>query len=585
MKCFVCFLACLAALDAVGQNFRYTVEARPERDDWKVELFVAMPMPSDITFSLPAWAPGNYRILNFGQWIDSLSAVDSAGRHLPVIRKNFNQWKISDARNLHTITYRVSDIPEDSLPTLPTSLNDMNADHFFFNGTAVFGYIDEFQSESFEVNYRLPATWNVFCSLDSTGPGRYRARNYDELADSPVMAGDSSVKARTYRHRDTKYVFTIHGSSSVDPDSLWSAAVPFIDEQTELLGDAPDSYYFLLRFSNEGRRFGALEHSRSSAYYLFPLRRGAVIRGSFVQDVMSHEFFHLWVPKRIYPPTLGAIHYQAPGKINTMWFIEGTTEYYAHLSLVRSGQMTPTELYRRLARWSEQETDLSLEKLSQKASQLGVAGAMYTKGALVSFLLDVDIRHQTNNRSSMDDLIKFLNQEFGQKGKAYDDSKFIDVILQATGADVSTFYKNIIQKNRPIDYVESFARAGLSFKRHTPGFMGWIMDLDDDNRLLVNGVTEGYTAAQIGLESGDLVLSINGHMITNHADQTRELLLNIDQLPVGSALTIVVERNSTEKTLTGMMRPGPLVETRIVPDTTASTERQTLLNSLLTGKK
>lgn len=586
MKFFFGVLLCLVTWNAVGQPLRYTVTARPALDNWRVELSVDAVLPREITFSMPAWAPGNYRILNFGRWVDSLVAMDATGKPLPVNRKNSNQWKISNAHLLHSISYRVMDIPEDSLPTLPTSLNDMNLDHFFFNGTAIFGYIDELQHAAIEVTYHLPSMWNLFCSLDSIGPLMYRARNYDELADTPVMAGDSGVRSASYPYGNAKYVFVTHGSPSIEPDSLWSSARPFIDDQVALFGDSPfERYYFLIRFSNEGSRYGALEHARSSAYYLFPLRRGAAIRGSFVQDVMAHEFFHLWVPKRIYPTALGPIHYQTPGKINTMWFIEGTTEYYAHLSLLRSGQMSATEMYRRLAKWSEQESEQSLEKLSQSASQIGVSGAMYTKGALVSFLLDVEIRHQTNNRASLDDVVRYLNREFGRALKPYDDGKFIDIIFKATGADVSSFYKNVIQKNRPIDYVTQFAKAGLLFERHTPGFMGWLMDLDDENRLLVSGVTEGYTAAQIGLESGDVIVSINRQQITDDVDQTRELLQNIDQLPVGTALTIVVERNATETTLTGLMRPGPLVETRILPDPKASGERQALLNSILSGKK
>lgn len=575
----------LAAHAVTAQDFLYTVRPLPAADGWSIEMSIRTSLRGDALFALPTWAPGSYRMVHFARWVDSLQAFDEHQRPLKVTPQSDRTWKIAKAQTLRTIRYFVRDIDEDTLATLPTTLSDFRSNYFFANGPALFGYLEGQKEKSCGVVYRLPEGWNVWCALDSVGPIHYQAPSYDHLIDAPVMGGSTGVESSTVWFGGKKYVFVSVSESPVSLDTLWAIAQPFVESQTAMMQEQPYAdYYFLFRFSSEGTRFGALEHARSSAYYLPQPRRKQTLRGTFYQEVMSHEFFHLWNPKRIFPVGLGPFDYRRPLKMRAMWLIEGATEYYAQLSLVRAGQKSEKSFWRQLGRWCEDPSEGPLEELSLAAGERGVAASMYTKGALVSFLLDAEIRHQTQNEKSLDDVFLHLNREFAAKGKPYSDKALPDIILRATGADVETLYMKHIASDEEPPLEELFAKAGLLYRRTIPGFMGWIMDIDAESRLYVSGITEGYSAQKMGLLAGDVMMTMNGLSIPKDPDKIRDLLFSVDSAAVGSPLSFQVERNGTELDLKGFIMPGPVVEIVVDPLPDPTPLQQSILRSLVTGK-
>jgi len=258
--CLIPLFQCASVTLAQEARFKYVVDVtHPTEDAFRVTLTMDGIQESEASFFIPAWSPGSYRMCQFGRWIDSLGAWNREGRALPVTRKGFNEWRIREANTAVKITYLAHDIPEDSLETLPTSLNEICPEYFFFNGPTLFGYFKNYKNKKYEVSYRLPGQWRIWCALDSLGPAAFTATNYDELIDAPVLAGGSQIHCTEFILNNSKYVMVINSESEISADTLLAITRPLIGYQTQLFGETPfQRYYFLMNLFTGSARAGAL---------------------------------------------------------------------------------------------------------------------------------------------------------------------------------------------------------------------------------------------------------------------------------------------------------------------------------------
>ena len=59
--------------------------------------------------------------------------------------------------------------------------------------------------------------------------------------------------------------------------------------------------------------------------------------------LIAHEFFHVWLGKRIRPEPLGPFDYTRENYTRNLWVVEGFTTYYTDLVLRRYRDPTPVE--------------------------------------------------------------------------------------------------------------------------------------------------------------------------------------------------------------------------------------------------
>jgi predicted metalloprotease with PDZ domain len=565
----------------------YTVEIKdPASKKVYVTLNIATISENNLTFLFPAWAPGNYKICNFGQWIDSVQAFDRANQPLSVSRKNVNAWQIRKTKNISKITYIARDIPDDSLESLPTSLSEVGADYFFFNGPALFGYLKNHKNERCRVSYKLPDRWHAWCSLDSVNPFAFAAEDYDELIDCPVVAGGPRLKNYDFEVHNARYTLVVNSESEVKTDTLIASIKNIVAYETNLFGETPfEKYVFIFNFFTAGQHFGALEHANSSAYYLPPPLNEKEIRTGFYARVIAHEFFHLWNPKRIHPRPLDTFDYQDSIAITSMWFIEGVTEYYAKLALVRTGLWPPSYFYNEMRTIAQADIRDNLEALSLQSARTGVAASMYTKGALAAFLMDIETRDQTNNAKSLDDAIIYLNKDLAHKNKNYEDRRLIDLFRKATGVNLEDFYKNCIGGTEPMPVKNMFAKAGLRYEATYPPFLGWNLDIDDDGQLYVSSFTENSTATNVGLQIGDVIKEIQQTKITADNDQIRSAVQAMDTMKVGENIRFAVLRSAKPMELSGKIKPASQPDVRVTEELSVTPKQKMIRDGILGNDK
>jgi hypothetical protein len=139
----------------------------------------------------------------------------------------------------------------------------------------------------------------------------------------------------------------------------------------------------------------ALRQGRPSVVLLFGARaQDAAFAGDWVA---YHELFHLGNP-----PVQGRLP----------WFIEGVATYYQDLLRAREGvasaQAMAADLWDGFRRFCGPEGGRSLSRESRAMSQTHRFTRVYWGGACLAFALDVAIRERSQNRRSLDDVLRAL---------------------------------------------------------------------------------------------------------------------------------------------------------------------------------
>ncbi|MCS6988336.1 MAG: PDZ domain-containing protein [Chloroherpetonaceae bacterium] len=583
MKSLFRLVLCAATLVAIGgcrtaekvakrfsePHCSYIVDAsKPETGTLTVTMqYHGVEFGEEAIFCLPAWAPGAYQFLEYGRFVKAIYPIAENGDTLPHSSLHSSMWIIQKAKRLKKIRYVVGETTELASDVLWVERTEINSNRVYFNGTNVFAYIDGFKRLPCEVRYELPQGWRVASAIEiAPNSTEAVAQDYDELVDAPVLMGKFDRSESLILGKP--HSFVIDSDEPFRPDSLVKVTEEIVKAHYRLFGELPYSkYVFLFRLVRPKflSSYGALEHRNSSAYFM-PVGDWRKVRSDQLTNTISHEFFHLWNPKRIHGELLGGkenggFDYQNRIFTPNIWFVEGVTDYYADALLVRNGIISPQAfldgLWQRIShlKMFPSEREESLEALSLRLASVESSDEMipfYVKGTLVAMMLDIELRLLSGDRFSLDSLLVKMNETYGKPQKSYPEDSLIYVIQSLSGADVTPFYAKFIIGTDSLDLQSYFAKIGLELttrEEETP-FSGYLALPDSSDNFIVGFVMPGSEAAKMGVQSGDEIVAIDGIDKTRKEEFAQRVMFYEGQR-IGDSTTVVVARGDKRLTLRG----------------------------------
>ena len=444
----------------------------PEAHSFRVTATVSV-KGKDVVVAMPAWN-ALYQIRDFAYRVRSLVVLEpnGAGRRVPeeLDKQTWLLCRCSRMKNPpRAITFRYW-VAWNSPGPFDSQLNEHLA---FVNLAEVLMYVPGRRWEPLEVQFEnVPADWNLIAELRS-GPDAdsFVARSYDALVDAPVEAG-----------KFEEFDFDKEGAHfrvAVDPASYNTSNLEkwlqrITGYELHLMGGPPfHEYTFLYRigpFPEVGG--GGMEHANSCAI--------SVQNSEELKNVSAHEFFHAWNVKRIRPQAFEPIDYAREQYTRVLWFAEGVTSTYAAYTLVRTGLWSKTQFYGDLAKqitdlasrparkWQSVE-DSSLDAWLEKYPGYTAPDrsiSYYTKGQILGVMLDLAIRDATNNRKSLDDVMRLMDDEYARKGKFYDGDAAIRAAAEnVAGTSFGDFFRRYVGGVDEIPYDKFLASAGLQLQQ------------------------------------------------------------------------------------------------------------------------
>ena len=527
----------LAAVSAPAQNpntsdISFTVSMpEPWTHLLKVEMRVQIPanlnVPNESDLVMPVWTPGSYLIREYERNVQDFAATDANGRAFEWTKIDKNTWRVkTNGARRWQVSYRVY------ANELTVRTNELNADHAFWNNAALLMYPQGKLSAPATIRVIPYGNWKVATGLPPAErqANTFRAENFDILYDSPFEV--SNFKQIDFSVRGVPHRIVIDGEGNYDPSRMRADVQKIVEAETSMMGVIPyHDYTFILHLrSNTG---GGLEHLNSTALG-YPRFNFSTERGwqSFY-GLVAHEFFHLWNVKRIRPDALGPFDYTKENYTRNLWVAEGITEYYANLFRRRAGLSSARTYLDRLARQIQnfQNTPGRLQMSAEDASfnswikeyrpdenSVNSQISYYNKGELLGVMLDLEIRRRSNNAKSLDDVMRYLYNEFYEKNRNYSPADFQQACELTAGVSLNDFFARYVRGVDEHRYNEFLSAAGLRLEAgegtSPKPFFG--ADLEDSGEFInVKSVRAGSPAYEQGLNAKDRIIALDGARVNS----------------------------------------------------------------------
>jgi len=504
--------------------------SRPHSHLFEVEAEVLDPGPV-LTLVMPVWTPGSYLVREFARHLEGFRADDGTGRPLPGRRIDKHRFQV-EAAGAERVRVRYRVYAND----LTVRTAHLDGRHGYFNGANLFLFPEGRLAEPAELEVVPPPGWHVTTALDG-GPTRFRARHYDELADSPVEVGTHPVEAFDALGR--RHEVAVVGRGDLDVPLLLGDLKRVVEKFGELMGEAPyDRYLFLFHLTD--RRRGGLEHERSTTLQVG--RHSFFPRETYEETLAlaAHEYFHLWNVKRLKPAAFIPYDYSREQYTRLLWWFEGVTSYYDRLTVVRAGVGDParylkhlgqewTALLRQPGRWKMSLEEASLTawvkyyRPDENASNSAIS--YYQKGELVAWALDMALRRAGK---SLDDLLRLLYERYRTAGMPEDGPEL--GLAELVGGDGARRLFDALVRGTGEPEVDLDA-VGLRLRRRAPQDLddkggtpprrnggepeaGWLgAEIASGAKVVVRSVREDGPAFRAGLYAGDEIVAESGFRV------------------------------------------------------------------------
>ena len=540
-----------------------------------------------VVLSLPSWTPGAYEMSWFSRWVTGFAPQATGGAALDWDEIDYDTWRI-ETRGARSVTVRFDYIAD----TLDNAMSWTRPDFAFFNGTNVFMYPEgrplDFNAQ---VSVRTEPDWRVVTGMPrAAGSGAqntFAVSNFHDLVDMPFFIGRFDVDSAQIVGRWTRLATYPSGSvTGAYRSTVWDQLRKMIPPQVAVFGgEVPwDTYTVLQVADSTYRGASGLEHQNSHIDVLTPLALGS----DFLPSLYAHEIFHAWNVKRLRPEDLWPYVYDRPQPTTLLWVSEGITDYYADLALVRGGVIDATGFYNTTAGKINEVNDVPAVALEDASLSTwvhpvnGTGYIYYPKGSLAGFMLDVLIRDASDNRRSLDDVMRELYQAEFKRGSGFTNGEWWAAVSRAAGGrSFDGFYERYIDGREPFPWDSILPVAGLRAVRDPQPRLG-IFTTADSGGIRITQLEPGGAAAEAGVREGDYLLAVGEISVTDpeFGARFRERYARASE---GSPITLRVRRVAQTLTLGARLRFNPGAY-RIVPDNNAPPKARRIRDGILQGR-
>jgi predicted metalloprotease with PDZ domain len=541
--------------------------------------------PGEVLLSLPTWTPGAYEVTNFARWVSGFEAT-AAGKALDWDKLDYDTWRIPPA-GAKQIEVRFTYTAD----SLDNAMSWSRPDFLLFNGTNVFLY-PEGRGFDFPatVTIATESDWKVATGMTPAGqPRTYTEKNFHDLVDMPFFVGafdyDSALVDGIQARLATYPAGAMQGPAR---EAFWNEYRKLFAPQVALFGEAPfKAYTTFIIWSDTFQGGSALEHQNSHVGIY--TRQG--MGQAWIPSITAHEMVHAWNVKRLRPADMVPYRYDVAQPTPWLWVSEGITDYYADVVLARAGIIDSTGFLETTAEKVAQVANVPPVALEDASLSTwihptdGTGYVYYPKGSLAGLLLDIMIRDASDNRRSLDDVMRELYRTTYKAGKGFTGQDWWGAVSRAAGGKRFGFFEQCcIDGREPFPYDSVLPLAGLRLVTDSTRVprIGINAQTDSAGVRVVEVAPDG-AAAQAGIRPGDLLLEIGG-ISTSAPDVFEQFRARFGNVAEGTELPFKVERDGQQLTLSGRVRYIWLTQQQLQFAPNPSPKAVRIRTGILTGR-
>lgn len=400
------------------------------------ELEIDAPKQGRINLQLPAWRAGRYQLANYAQNIRNFSLSNSVGHPLKFTKKTKDRWVFdTEQAEKYFIRYEYFAAKMDAGSAW------VDDEQVYINLVNCCFEVLELKNEPIELTVILSEYSDIISTLPRKNEGTYIAKNFQQLADSTILAS-KSITHWHYELGNTAFHVWTQGQIHFEKDVfLWNFK-KFTERQIQDFGEFPESAYHFIFQLLPYPHFHGVEHRRGTVIVFGPAKN-LKNKVSFheLMGISSHELYHAWNVCSIRPLEFLPYDFSQENYTQTGWILEGVTTYMGDLYLLKSGVydletylLKLNEILRRESLqegWKNYNILESSHDLWLDGYQPGIPDRkvnIYTHGALICLCLDI-LLYQ--NGSSLGQIMKLAWMKFGIPQKGYSEQEIWDLILNS----------------------------------------------------------------------------------------------------------------------------------------------------------
>ena len=520
-----------------------------------IQLTVTGVTKSDVELMMPVWTPGSYLVREYARHIDNLKAMSGNGKELRIEKVRKNRWKVStEGEDTVVVSYRLY-CREMSVRT-----NWVEEDFAILNGAPTFMTLVGGLERQHIVQAELTNKWKQSVSPLPKVDGAtntYVAANFDELVDSPLLLGNPQTASFTVGGKP-HWLVNQNGDKYWDVDKAAKDVEKIVAAHHKMWGNVPYPRYVFFNMIVESG--GGLEHDNSTV--LMTSRWRFRVEKDYKRwlNLVSHEFFHTWNVRRLRPRGLRKYNYERENYTDSLWIAEGITSYYESLALIRCGLLKQSEYLdglssdidgvekspgKNVQSLSESSRDAWIKFYRPDENSRNTRVSYYGKGAVAAFLLDAEIRRATENKKSLDDVMRMMFKRHEKDGYLAED--FRAAVAEVAGKELTDWFRTHIDTPSPMEYEPALDWYGLTFGEQKKDDDKKDAEKKKDDKKPWTGfsaggssisrVESGSPAAKAGLNVGDEVIAINGYRVDAGSVASR-----LKQYKVGDVVNVLTSR-------------------------------------------
>jgi len=550
MKKFFLLLFATATALAQTPTIHYKLGmSQPWTHLFEVEVSYSGLPRSGETFDLllPVWRSGRYVVFDFAGDVQEFSAQDGKGSPLGWEKTDKMTWHIRKGSST-TVTAKYK-VYANEVNQRTKEMNDQGA---FLDGSAVFMYADKYRGLPLTLTVTPYRDWHVTTGLENAKGAKntLTSPTYDYLIDCPLFVGnqlDVEFEAGGRPH-----VLSILGEGNYDTKKMVKDITKLVEANKELWGSLPyQRYVFMLHVSP--RHGGGTEHINSTAMGTRPWGFTNTNSYNGFLGLVSHEYFHTWNVKQIRPKGISPYDWTKENYTKELWVSEGTTSYYTSRMMMRAGLSTPARYVdqlpgqiqgdrqkpgNKLQSATESSFDAWIKYWKQNEQAFNAETDYYDRGSDISLFLDLEIRNRSNNKASLDNVMKAMYERFPWNGTGFTVDDFRKVCDEFAGSSLKQFFDDHVYGTKPLEWEKVLLYAGLEAKSKTEQKAWFGAFIGGEPPRIRWQVAAGSPAYIAGLDLNDEIIALNGYRVSANDFNTR-----IGEMKAGDVVKLTVMRS------------------------------------------
>ena len=453
MKYLLSFLLLFSYSFLIGQNdvLKYSLKHNEKTKNVTVTIEFDSINTRTHYLLIPRSAPGTYDISDYPGFIENIEAVTLNDS---IIKGQRGRGSILFFRH-NTIVNKVSyDI---NIVKMETELkggfasSKIRKNYLGLLGYSIFATIPGFEDKSIELTISSDAQWPIFTTLkpsvNKSDKLNLTVSNYSTLADAQYLFGND-LQVFQVKNAEIPLFITAYAETEINIEEIGRRGLLSLQGLSNYFDYVPMphytlSYEFLKPYSDEHSYGFSMEHLNSMTASLSI--SSAITKHEPEANIFGivHHMGHSWIPLRSYGKGYRPFDWGSAPIIETIWLNEGFIWYVT--TIVTDSPNTINFFKNTMTYAPSYIKEKSLKELSQLGSSqysgdFNIGRNLFSRGALMAYEMDNEIKKVTNNKKTFKDALIGLLNWTKENNRAFEYTEIETILSESSGVDLSEIW-------------------------------------------------------------------------------------------------------------------------------------------------